>query len=96
MKIKGVPERNIDKSSEKYNYLKSIKEKEQKLLQYYKKVSSINKEKITIIPKQKKRTKKNIKIEEKEDKFLSVVEKEKEKEKETEKKTKKQIVNMDD
>jgi hypothetical protein len=92
MKTKDVPERNSEKNSEKYNYLKSIKEKEQKIIHYYRKVSNINKEKITIIPKQKKRTKKNIKIDEKDEPFLSVVEKEKE----YEKKTKKQIVIMDD
>ena len=50
MKPKNVPER--------YNYSKIIKEKEQKIIDYYKRVSNLNKERITIIPKQKKRTKK--------------------------------------
>ena len=95
MKNKVVPD--------KYNYLKSIKEKEQKILAYYKKVSNSNNEKLKPLPKPKKRTKKNTQIysDKKEDMIneddtSDVKNKQKEKEKENEKKTKKQIVIMDD
>ena len=54
MKNKGAPERGI----EKYNYLKSIKDKEQQILAYYKKINHSNTNKPIPIPK-KKRTKKN-------------------------------------
>ena len=55
MKNKDIPDRTI----EKYNYLKSIKDKEQTILSYYKKISHLNTEKPKPLPK--KRTKKNIK-----------------------------------
>ena len=86
MKTKDIPD--------KYNYLKSIKEKEQTILTYYKKVSNLHNNKPKPLPKPKKRTKKNsvITLEEKEDKVLSIVEKDKE----NEKRTKKNIVIMDD
>ena len=86
MKSKDVPD--------KYNYLKSIKEKELTILTYYKKVSNLYNDKPKPLPKSKKRTKKNSSIthEDKEDKVLSMVEKDKE----NEKRTKKNIVIMDD
>lgn len=86
MKTKDIPD--------KYNYLKSIKEKELTILTYYKKVSNLYNEKPKPLPKPKKRTKKNSSIihEDKEDKVLSIVEKDKE----NEKRTKKNIVIMDD
>jgi hypothetical protein len=92
MKLKDVPD--------KYNYLKSIKEKELKILTYYKKVSNLYNDTSKTLPKPKKRTKKNtiISKEDNEDKILSIVEKDKENEKEIEKekRTKKKIVIMDD
>jgi hypothetical protein len=93
MKNKGLPD--------KYNYLKSIKEKEQKILAYYKKVSNSNNEKLKPLPKPKKITKKNTQIytEKKEDTINEEDKddvKRKQKEHEQLKKTKKQIVIMDD
>lgn len=93
MKNKVVPD--------KYNYLKSIKEKEQKILTYYKKVSNSNNEKLKPLPKFKKRTKKNSQIySDKKEDMINEEDKDdsksKQKEKEYEKKTKKQIVIMDD
>ena len=99
MKNKVIPD--------KYNYLKSIKEKEQKVLEYYKKSVNIQ-DKPKPIPKPKKRTKKNIKVNIKvniknnellED-MINDEDSEKTKhtlhQKEQDKKTKKQIVIMDD
>ena len=43
-----------------YNFLNERITKELKVLNYYKKISSIEPPKITIIPKQPKRTKKNV------------------------------------
>ena len=43
-----------------YNYIKSVKDKEQKILSYYKKINSIEQPKILAIPKRKKNTKKNL------------------------------------
>jgi hypothetical protein len=93
MKNKVVPD--------KYNYLKSIKEKEQKILAYYKKVSNSTNEKLKPLPKPKKLTKKNIQIySDKKEDMVNEEDKDysksKQKEKENEKKTKKQIVIMDD
>jgi hypothetical protein len=101
MKNKNTPEHKI----EKYNYLKSIKDKEQTILSYYKKISQNGNIKTKPIPKQKKRTKKNIfkpKMNDKkegeedndEEEPISITDKDK---KEKEKLTKKkQIVIMDD
>jgi len=99
MKNKNTPEHKI----EKYNYLKSIKDKEQTILSYYKKISQNGNVKTKPIPKQKKRTKKNIfkpKMNDKkegdddEEEPISITDKDK---KEKEKLTKKkQIVIMDD
>jgi len=100
MKNKDTPEHKI----EKYNYLKSIKDKEQKIVNYYKKISQNGNIKTKPIPKQKKRTKKNLlknKItdkkeddEDEEQEPISITDKEK---KEKEKLTKKnQIVIMYD
>jgi len=99
MKNKDTP----DKTIEKYNYLKSIKEKEQKILSYYKKISQNGNIKAKPIPKQKKRTKKNNlkpKLNDKKEEDdndeepISITDKDK---KEKEKLTKKnQIVIMDD
>ena len=99
IKKKDVPERTI----EKYNYLKSIKDKEHTILSYYKKISHLNTEKPKPLPKPKKRTKKNIKKQDtnnneiEDTSNLSIIDKEKnkEKEKEKEKLTKKKIVIMD-
>jgi len=53
--------KNINyKMNKPYSFSKSIKDKEQKLLNYYKKISTIELPKITIIPKKKKVTKKNM------------------------------------
>ena len=86
---------------DKYNYLKSIKEKEQKILAYYKKVSNSNNEKLKPLPKPKKRTKKNTPIySDKKEDMINEEDKDdvkrKQKEQEQVKKTKKQIVIMDD
>jgi len=101
MKNKNTPEHKI----EKYNYLKSIKDKEQTILSYYKKISQNGNIKTKPIPKQRKRTKKNIfkpKMNDKkegeedndEEEPISITDKDK---KEKEKLTKKkQIVIMDD
>ena len=99
MKNKNTPENKI----EKYNYLKSIKDKEQTILSYYKKISQNGNIKTKHIPKQKKRTKKNIfkpKMNDKkegdddDEEPISITDKDK---KEKEKLTKKkQIVIMDD
>ena len=43
-----------------YNYIKNIKDKEQKILSYYKRIYTIEQPKIFAIPKQKKGTKKNV------------------------------------
>jgi len=44
-----------------YNYIKSIKDKEQKILAYYKRINSIEQPRIVAIPKKiKKNTKKNL------------------------------------
>jgi hypothetical protein len=42
-----------------YNYIKNIKDKEQKVLSYYKRIYTIEQPKIFAIPKRKKGTKKN-------------------------------------
>ena len=42
-----------------YNYIKSIKDKEQKVLSYYKRINSVEQPRILVIPKRKKGTKKN-------------------------------------
>ena len=42
-----------------YNYIKSVKDKEQKILSYYKKINSIEQPRILVIPRRKKETKKN-------------------------------------
>ena len=96
IKTKDVPERTITK----YNYLKSIKDKENTILSYYKKVTHLHNAKPKPLQKPKKRTKKN--ISKKQDTNSNDMEdknnlsmKEKEKEKEKEKLTKKKIVIMD-
>ena len=43
-----------------YNYIKNIKDKEQKVLSYYKRIYTIEQPKIFAIPKRKKGTKKNV------------------------------------
>ena len=43
-----------------YSFTKSIKDKEQKILSYYKKINNVEQTKIFIVPKRKKGTKKNI------------------------------------
>jgi hypothetical protein len=48
----------LDKSS--YNFAKSIKDKEQKVLNYYKRISNIEQPKVFAVPKRKKATQKNI------------------------------------
>jgi len=98
--------KNINyKMNKPYSFSKSIKDKEQKLLNYYKKISTIELPKITIIPKKKKVTKKNmsrdgLKEDRKEDsKDNTIVEnhiKSEKDEKDEKKLTKKRIVIMDD
>ena len=81
-----------------YNYLKSIKDKEQIIVSYYKKLSHLSSDKPKILPKIKKRTLKKNKIAEhtinKSD--AELYENKKNIDNNTEKKTKKQIVIMDD
>ena len=48
----------LDESS--YNFAKSIKDKEQKVLNYYKRISNIEQPKVFAVPKRKKGTQKNI------------------------------------
>ena len=89
-KIKNIttPERN-------YNYLKSIKDKENIIVSYYKRLSHLNNDKPKILPKIKKRTLKKNKIESINNSAGELHEK-KHIENTIEKKTKKQIVIMDD
>ena len=47
-------------SNMSYNFAKSIKDKENKVLNYYKRINSLEQPKIFIVPKIKKGTKKNI------------------------------------
>ena len=42
-----------------YNYIKSVKDKEQKILSYYKRINNIEQPRILVIPRRKKGTKKN-------------------------------------
>ena len=93
-----------------YNFSKNIKDKEQKILNYYKRISNIEQPKLTIIPRKKKGTKKNmsregLKEDKKEDskedsnKDNKIVEnhiKSEKDEKDEKKLTKKRIVVMDD
>jgi hypothetical protein len=81
-----------------YNYIKNVKDKENKILSYYKKINSIEQPKILAIPKRKKNTKKNLdnikKLYENNELLIS---KEDENKKEDEKKlTKKRVVDMGD
>jgi hypothetical protein len=82
---------NINKNIKQYNYLKSIKDKENIIVSYYKKLSHLGNDKPKILPKIKKRTLKNIKVDTSNSKAggESIT-------KDLEKKTKKQIVIMDD
>ena len=91
-KIKNIttPERN-------YNYLKSIKDKENIIVSYYKKLSHLSSDKAKILPKIKKRTLKKNKItEHSSNKSNDELYEKKHIDNNTEKKTKKQIVIMDD
>ena len=91
--------KNIDTPERNYNYLKSIKDKENIIVSYYKKLSHLNHDKPKILPKIKKRTlKKNKPITTNNDNDKqNDNDNDKEKViKDTEKKTKKQIVIMDD
>ena len=86
------------KNIKPYNYLKSIKDKENIIVSYYKKLNHLGNDKPKILPKIKKRTLKKNKVNN-EELLLSNTETNinKEKEKQNiEKKTKKQIVIMDD
>ena len=87
-KIKNIttPERN-------YNYLKSIKDKENIIVSYYKRLSHLNNDKPKILAKIKKRTLKKNKIE---GKTITSEGELHEIKNNIEKKTKKQIVIMDD
>jgi len=91
MKNKDIPETHI----EKYNYLKSIKDKEQIIIEYYNKINHLNTVKPKPLPKTKKRTRKNLSKDEAKDEAKDEDES-KNKKKELEKKTKKNIVIMDD
>ena len=87
-----------------YNFAKSIKDKEQKILNYYKRINNVKEPKIFAVPKVKKGTKKNIArdikpLEDKEDKEHTnqIIHIKSEKDIKDEKKlTKKRIVIMDD
>ena len=91
--------KNINTPEQNYNYLKSIKDKENIIVSYYKKLSHLNHDKPKILPKIKKRTlKKNKPIttnsehdtqNDNDNDKTKVI-------KDIEKKTKKQIVIMDD
>jgi len=97
--------KNINTPEQNYNYLKSIKDKENIIVSYYKKLSHLGNDKPKILPKIKKRTlKKNKPIttnnnndnkndndnkHDNENDKAKLI-------KDTEKKTKKQIVIMDD
>ena len=87
--------KHIDTPDKNYNYLKSIKDKENIIISYYKKLSHLGSDKPKILPKIKKRTLKKNKIEDNKDKDV-VHEIDNETKNNTEKKTKKQIVIMDD
>jgi len=95
-----------------YNYIKNIKDKEQKVLSYYKRIYTIEQPRIFAIPKKKKGTKKNV-SRDGSDKEHVEDEKDEKDDKKTEKKdinhiksekdikdekklTKKIVVNMDD
>ena len=99
--------KNIDTPERNYNYLKSIKDKENIIVSYYKKLSHLNHDKPKILPKIKKRTLKknkpittnndNDKQNDNDNDKKNDNDNDKEKViKDTEKKTKKQIVIMDD
>ena len=88
-----------------YNYIKSVKDKENKILSYYKKINSIEQPKILAIPKRKKNTKKNLdnikKLDENNELLISKENENKDldnyRKKEDEKKlTKKRVVDMGD
>jgi hypothetical protein len=81
-----------------YNFAKSIKDKEQKILNYYKRINNVKEPKIFAVPKVKKGTKKNISRDIKllEDKDEKKEEKSEKAEKDEKKLTKKRIVIMDD
>ena len=100
---------NMSKMS--YNFAKSIKDKENKVLNYYKRINSLEQPKIFIVPKIKKGTKKNMikykqkdninevneSMNEKQEHEKTEHEKKEHEKKEHEKKlTKKNIVIMDD
>ena len=100
---------NMSKMS--YNFAKSIKDKENKILNYYKRINSLEQPKIFIVPKIKKGTKKNMikykqkdninevneSMNEKQEHEKTEHEKKEHEKKEHEKKlTKKNIVIMDD
>ena len=82
-----------------YNFSKNIKDKEQKILNYYKRISNIEQPKLTIIPRKKKGTKKNMSREGLNDNSIKdneLVVKDEKYEKDEKKLTKKRIVIMDD
>ena len=88
-----------------YNYIKNIKNKEQKILSYYKKINNIEQPKILAIPKRKKNTKKNLdntkKLDENNELLINKEEKNKnsdnyEKKEDEKKLTKKRVVDMGD
>ena len=95
---------NMSKMS--YNFAKSIKDKENKVLNYYKRINSLEQPKIFIVPKIKKGTKKNIIKDKQKDNINEVNEsmnekqehdkKERDKKEHEKKLTKKNIVIMDD
>jgi len=49
----------MDKQIHKYNFLKDLKDKEESILKYYRRISNSEKPQPKIIPKQKRLTKKN-------------------------------------
>lgn len=85
-----------------YNFAKNLKDKEQKILNYYKRINNVKEPKIFAVPKVKKGTKKNISrdiklLEDKDEKKEEQAEKAVKDDKKDDKKlTKKRIVIMDD
>ena len=85
-----------------YNYIKSVKDKEQKVLSYYKRINNIEQPRILVIPRRKKGTKKNTdnenlkKKEEENDELLNKEDKQNKMEMDKKKLTRKRVVDMGD
>lgn len=88
--------KNITTPDRNYNYLKSIKDKENIIVSYYKRLSHLNNDKPKLLPKIKKRTLKKNKVEVIITNSDGELHEKKHIDNTIEKKTKKQIVIMDD